>query len=214
MVGDTPSVYLYGIDGGANVTFSPSATHEHAFTDAAFSTAWSSDGLSYAVASQDGCVKVWDVRSSIPLAEMRGVESRRRWRPSPSAAPLRGNGGRSTRFIPPGLDPPLADGSQFMSSSNMSPQPLSTLYGIPTSALPNYYGYSFLDGGGHFGTPGSVSGATVVPSNASISPPTIPDKEMDLVVPGIRSLKFVRSGGRDVLAFTEVCSDNGCWDRT
>lgn len=186
-VGDTTSVYLYSISGGDSVSFYPSTTHTDAFSDAAFGTAWSSDGLSYAVASQDGCVKVWDVRSSKPLTTLRGAESAKRYVPHTANLP------RRTRAIPAGLDAPLADGSQFMS---LSPPP--SLFGVPTSASSHYYG--FLDGGGHFGTPGSISGATVVPSNASI-----PDKEMDLVIPGIRSLKFVKSGGRELLAFTEVC---------
>lgn len=62
-VGDTCSVYLHSISGGDNVSFTEIATHSDAFSDASFSTAWSPDGLKYAVASQDGCVKVWDVRS-------------------------------------------------------------------------------------------------------------------------------------------------------
>lgn len=189
-------MYLYGIEGGANVTFSPAATHEHAFTDAAFSTAWSSDGMSYAVASQDGCVKVWDVRSSIPLTELRGVENSRRRRPVPKPVVSSSNGRRGWA-VPPGMDPPLADGSQYMPISPPAPLPLSSLFGLPTSS--HYYGYSHLDGGGHFGTPGPISGATMVPSDASI-----PDREMELVIPGVRSLKFVKSGGREVLAFAEV----------
>lgn len=100
--------------------------------------------------------------------------------------------GSRTRFIPPGLDAPLPDGSQFMS---LAPPP--SLFGVPTSLSSEYYGT--LDGGGHFGTPVSHSAAAIVPSNANI-----PDKEMNLVIPGIRTLKFVKSGGREVLAFSEV----------
>lgn len=185
-VGDTPSVYLYAISGGDNIVFSPITTHSDAFGDAAFSTTWSSDGLKYAVASQDGCVKVWDIRSSRPLATYTGVEKARRYRPRGAAS------GPLVRSIPPGLDAPLPDGSQFMS---LGPPP--SLFGIPTSAPSQYYGT--LNGGGHFGTPGSHSAATTVPSNASI-----PEKEMNLVIPGIRTLKFVKSGRREVLAFSEV----------
>jgi hypothetical protein len=79
----------------------------------------------------------------------------------------------------------------------MSLGPPPSLFGIPTSLPSQYYGT--LDGGGHFGTPGSHSAATMVPSNTSI-----PEKEMNLVVPGIRTLKFVKSGGREVLSFSEV----------
>lgn len=85
-------------------------------------------------------------------------------------------------MVPLGLDPPLADGSQYMSSL----APLPSLFGVPTASSGHYYG--FLDRG--------------FPLNE-----IIPDKEMELVVPAVRTLKFVRtsaSGGRDVLAFSEV----------
>lgn len=36
-------------------------------TDGGFSTAWSADGLKFAVSSQDGICTVWDIRSSKPL---------------------------------------------------------------------------------------------------------------------------------------------------
>lgn len=188
------------------VDFTPSATYDNVFNDASFSTAWSPDGLKYAVASQSGCVKVWDVRSSKPMAEYWGLEARRRMRvsvPAPAPVPIVRT---SARPIPmsrrrssspvPGLDPPLADGSQFMSLSSSLPLPSAyspySHRGVPATSSSFYYGFN--DGGGQFGT---FSGTS---SNLNM-----PNQEMDLVVPSVRSLKFIKSGGRDVLAFSEVC---------
>ncbi|KAN0062891.1 hypothetical protein ACQY0O_004712 [Thecaphora frezii] len=66
-VGDTPEVFVYHVrrDG----EFDKVATYT-ASTDASFSTTWSPDGSKFAVASQDGIVSVWDVRSSRPLASL------------------------------------------------------------------------------------------------------------------------------------------------
>lgn len=193
MAGDTPSVYLYQIEGGANVTFSPSATYKSVFSDAAFSTAWSSDGSKYAVASQSGTVKVWDVRSSKPLSEMTGLEGGKRRRPTANPARRRG--------IPPGLDARLPDGSQYMTpfSSSLPFSSLSSFFGFPTTHDPDY---SLLDGGGHFGTSGGMPSLGFSHHHPSSS--ILPDSEMSMVVPAVRSLKFVKSDGIELLTFAEV----------
>lgn len=67
-VGDTPDVFLY--HRCADGTFSRIATYR-ATSDASFSTSWHPDGTKFAVASQDGVVSVWDVRSQAKLAELR-----------------------------------------------------------------------------------------------------------------------------------------------
>ncbi|KAJ7358001.1 WD40-repeat-containing domain protein [Mycena albidolilacea] len=75
-VGDSSKVFLHRITGGAHVTAVPIATLTLPPTSnpffspalvASFSTAFSADGSKYAVASQEGAVAVWDVRSSKPL---------------------------------------------------------------------------------------------------------------------------------------------------
>lgn len=78
-VGDSSKVYLHRIDGGARLTFTSIATLSMPAPDrsplslgstslaASFSTAFSRDGMKYAVASQEGVVAVWDVRSSHPM---------------------------------------------------------------------------------------------------------------------------------------------------
>ena len=76
-VGDSNKVYFHYITGGAQVTFSPITTLTIPPPDssplggyltsslaASFSTAFSSDGSKFAVASQEGVVAVWDVRST------------------------------------------------------------------------------------------------------------------------------------------------------
>ncbi|KAK7006166.1 DUF2415 domain-containing protein [Favolaschia claudopus] len=75
-VGDSSKVFLHRLTGGAHVTASPIATltlppTSNPFSSpalvASFSTAFSADGSKYAVASQEGAVAVWDVRSTRPL---------------------------------------------------------------------------------------------------------------------------------------------------
>ncbi|KAG6906743.1 hypothetical protein DXG01_012295 [Tephrocybe rancida] len=77
-VGDSSKVYLHRMTGGARITFSPIATLKlpsptnlqnfiSASLMASFSSAFSSDGSKFAVASQEGLVAVWDVRSSKPM---------------------------------------------------------------------------------------------------------------------------------------------------
>ncbi|SOV07687.1 uncharacterized protein UDID_07992 [Ustilago sp. UG-2017a] len=64
-VGDTPDVFIHSVArSGEHVKV---ATYS-ASSDACFSTTWSPDGSKFAVASQDGIVSVWDVRSSTRLA--------------------------------------------------------------------------------------------------------------------------------------------------
>lgn len=78
-VGDSSKVYLHQIKGGSQISFSPIATltlppanlspfmYPSSSLAASFSTAFSSDGSKYAVASQEGVLVVWDVRCTKPL---------------------------------------------------------------------------------------------------------------------------------------------------
>ncbi|KAF5374450.1 hypothetical protein D9615_009123 [Tricholomella constricta] len=96
-VGDSAKVYLHRMTGGARITFLPLATLKlpppaassmnYASTSltASFSTAFSADGSKFAVASQEGLLAVWDVRSSKPMKVFQTEKSR---------APT-GNGGAS-----------------------------------------------------------------------------------------------------------------------
>ncbi|KAI0260442.1 hypothetical protein BC834DRAFT_973451 [Gloeopeniophorella convolvens] len=78
-VGDSPQVYLHAMTGGARITFTPLAqltlpplepragiTGAGAMP-ASFCTAFSPSGAKFAVASQEGMVAVWDVRSRKPM---------------------------------------------------------------------------------------------------------------------------------------------------
>ncbi|RDB29320.1 hypothetical protein Hypma_014894 [Hypsizygus marmoreus] len=87
-VGDSAKVYLHQMTGGARITFSPIATlklpsptipslsYSSASLTASFSTAFSSNGLKFAVASQEGLVAVWDVRSSKPMKVFQTEKTR------------------------------------------------------------------------------------------------------------------------------------------
>ncbi|KAI8969487.1 WD40-repeat-containing domain protein, partial [Trametes punicea] len=90
-VGDSPDVYLHRITGGSKITFTPIAklslsayiqeSHVGGLTPvssipASFSTAFSADGYKFAVASQEGVVVVWDVRSTKPLKVFHTDKSR------------------------------------------------------------------------------------------------------------------------------------------
>ncbi|KIM80434.1 hypothetical protein PILCRDRAFT_822564 [Piloderma croceum F 1598] len=77
-VGDSPKVYLHHLSGGSQLTFTPITTlslpppdgtlyYTSSNLAASFSTSFSSNGTKFAVASQEGSVVVWDVRSSKPL---------------------------------------------------------------------------------------------------------------------------------------------------
>ncbi|KAG6332767.1 hypothetical protein ID866_6323 [Astraeus odoratus] len=84
-VGDSPKVYLHHLTGGGRITFSPIVTlhipppdtrfYSAALT-ASFSTAFSADGMKFAVASQEGVVAVWDVRSTKPVKVVQTDKSR------------------------------------------------------------------------------------------------------------------------------------------
>jgi WD40 repeat protein len=95
-VGDSSKVYLHSITGGARITFSPITTltvpassssspsplysdvysYLYSTLPASFSTSFSSDGTKFAVASQEGVVVVWDVRSSKPLKAYESNKNR------------------------------------------------------------------------------------------------------------------------------------------
>ncbi|KAF8895983.1 hypothetical protein BD779DRAFT_1493299 [Infundibulicybe gibba] len=87
-VGDSSKVYLHHITGGARISFSPITTlllpppdvspftYASASLAASFSTSFSSDGSKFAIASQEGVVAVWDVRSSKPLKVFQTDKSR------------------------------------------------------------------------------------------------------------------------------------------
>jgi WD40 repeat protein len=77
-VGDSSKVYLHQISGGARLSFTPIRSLNIPSPDispfsystslaASFSTAFSADGSKFAVASQEGVLVVWDVRSTKPL---------------------------------------------------------------------------------------------------------------------------------------------------
>jgi hypothetical protein len=141
-VGDSPDVYLHRVTGGARVTFSPimklslspyiaiTPTYTYAgyglypsyqsnnAVPASFSTAFSADGSKLAVASQDGVVVVWDVRSTKPLKVIQTDKERSSSTPTGSAsgwiydspfdwgrsqARAPGWGVRSVKFSPKGV---------------------------------------------------------------------------------------------------------------
>ncbi|KAF8335161.1 hypothetical protein F5887DRAFT_1063413 [Amanita rubescens] len=60
-VGDSSEVFLHHVSGGLPFWLPPNALA------ASFSTAFSADGAKFAVASQEGVVAVWDVRSTKPM---------------------------------------------------------------------------------------------------------------------------------------------------
>ena len=102
-VGDSNKVYFHCISGGARLTFTPITTLVIPAPDvipfgfstsslvASFSTAFSRDGSKFAVASQEGVVAVWDVRSTKPIKvfhtdKSRGMGGRERVLPGNGAA--------------------------------------------------------------------------------------------------------------------------------
>ncbi|TFK93649.1 hypothetical protein K466DRAFT_80477 [Polyporus arcularius HHB13444] len=137
-VGDSPEVYLHRITGGSRITFAPIATlslssyiqHSHDATGglsqvssipASFSSSFSADGSKFAVASQEGVVVVWDVRSTKPLKVFNTDKSRSPstgriatgaasgwvydapWDWARGGARAPGWGVRSVKFSPPGV---------------------------------------------------------------------------------------------------------------
>ena len=107
-MGDSPDVYLHRVTGGAHVTFTPmtklslepyittlspyaysniySPYHASYPVPASFSTAFSANGSKFAVASQEGVVVVWDVRSTKPLKVVQTDKSRSVGSPSRTTA--------------------------------------------------------------------------------------------------------------------------------
>lgn len=78
-VGDTPDVFLFSVD---KVTGEISQIGTYtASSDASFYTAWSPDSLQFAVASQDGVISVWDVRSSSKIAQLNTTHRPNSYRP-------------------------------------------------------------------------------------------------------------------------------------
>ncbi|KAF8558135.1 hypothetical protein OG21DRAFT_1475094 [Imleria badia] len=84
-VGDSPRIYLHHLTGGPCITFAPIATLNVPPPDArlyssslsaSFSTAFSHDGMKFAVASQEGVVAVWDVRSTKPIKVIQTDKTR------------------------------------------------------------------------------------------------------------------------------------------
>ncbi|PCH42108.1 hypothetical protein WOLCODRAFT_137703 [Wolfiporia cocos MD-104 SS10] len=137
-VGDSPDVYLHRISGSSRITVSPISTlslspyisssssyssfssgPSSATAPASFCTAFSSDGSKFAVASQEGVVVVWDVRSTKPLKVFQTDKTRTSahssvdetnawmyegpWDWSRSASHAPGWGVRSVKFSPAGV---------------------------------------------------------------------------------------------------------------
>jgi len=85
-VGDSPGIYLHHLTGGSCITFDPIMTLNvpppddtrlySAALAASFSTAFSADGMKFAVASQEGVVAVWDVRSTKPVKVVQTDKTR------------------------------------------------------------------------------------------------------------------------------------------
>ena len=88
-VGDTPDVFIYHFDEQG----SSHRIARYEVSDSSFSTSWHPDGTKFAVASQDGTVSVWDVRSSQPVAVL-GTSAERSERAC--------NAVRSVKFSPNG----------------------------------------------------------------------------------------------------------------
>ncbi|TFK69931.1 hypothetical protein BDN72DRAFT_896837 [Pluteus cervinus] len=95
-VGDSSKVYLHQISGGSRLNFSPIMNLTLPPSDisplmtyssnlaASFSSAFNSDGTKFVVASQEGSVVVWDVRSTKPMKVYQTNKTR---------PPTGGNGG-------------------------------------------------------------------------------------------------------------------------
>lgn len=99
-MGDSNKVYFHRISGGAQLTFTPITNLVIPAPDviplgfstsslvASFSTAFSRDGSKFAVASQEGVIAVWDVRSTKPIKVFHTDKSR-------GMKPVIGNGAAS-----------------------------------------------------------------------------------------------------------------------
>ncbi|TFK49707.1 hypothetical protein OE88DRAFT_1719641 [Heliocybe sulcata] len=86
-VGDSSQVFLHHLSGSSRLTFTPTSTitlppassspfGPGSSIPASFSTAFAPNGSKFAVASQEGMVVVWDVRSSKPLKIFESDKSR------------------------------------------------------------------------------------------------------------------------------------------
>ena len=84
-VGDSPRIYLHHLTGGPCITFAPvvilnvpppDARLYSPSLSASFSTSFSHDGMKFAVASQEGVVAVWDVRSTKPMKVIQTDKTR------------------------------------------------------------------------------------------------------------------------------------------
>eukprot|EP00842_Homolaphlyctis_polyrhiza_P004338 jgi/Hompol1/4905/HPOL_004015-RA len=73
-VGDTPEVFMFNITptGGYERVATLTASH-----DAGFSCAWNQSSERFAVASQDGVVSIWDIRSTQKLTQLTAKQARR-----------------------------------------------------------------------------------------------------------------------------------------
>ncbi|KAF8170429.1 WD40-repeat-containing domain protein [Pholiota molesta] len=106
-VGDSNKVYIHQITGGASISFAPITTltipppdssplpYASSSLAAAFSTAFSGDGTKFAVASQEGVVAVWDVRSTKPVKVFQTDKTRGMGGGNGAGGGLLGNGGAS-----------------------------------------------------------------------------------------------------------------------
>lgn len=81
-VGDSPRIYLHSLSGSARLSFNrittlhvPPPISIHPLI-ASFSTAWSADGLKFAVACQEGVIAIWDVRSTTPMKVLHTSRAR------------------------------------------------------------------------------------------------------------------------------------------
>ena len=72
-VGDSNEVFLFDISYPSG-EYRKVATYQ-ATKDASFSCAWNASSDKFAIASQDGFVSVWDVRSSQKLALLGGKQT-------------------------------------------------------------------------------------------------------------------------------------------
>ncbi|OJA08493.1 hypothetical protein AZE42_02854 [Rhizopogon vesiculosus] len=83
-VGDSPRIYLHSLSGSSRLSFNrittlhvPPPISVHPFSlVASFSTAWSADGLKFAVACQEGVIAIWDVRSTKPMKVLHTSRAR------------------------------------------------------------------------------------------------------------------------------------------
>lgn len=80
VVGDTSQVYLYNISTSGNYEKVSTLTGEalpltKASSDAGFSCSWNQSSEKFAVASQDGYVSVWDIRSTEKIAKISASQN-------------------------------------------------------------------------------------------------------------------------------------------